>query len=959
MVITGLNNTPEASPDPDSLGLLNPLVTESNSLETVLSEGLDLMYVLPPASGTPGLTDLHVLDLGGTTNGTIVLVDFLMTDEDTALLINGTALTANDDDIDTLDTHSVIDVDATSREGATLSLGGGDVTYDPSASSNLQSLVRGELIIDTFEIVVSDGMTGGSVTSLVAVLVNGVNDMPVAMPDSLTTHEDETYVFDPRINDTDIDINGIVPDNRLGILPATAVTNPGLAQVTMSSTNVTHDATVSALLNQLAYWQSYTNVFNYTITDNSFLFAVDDSFYVPAGATNRQIDVLANDRDFTDADGDVIIVDAGPALHGGLVTVATNGLSLTYSSPSVFVGNDVFRYTIRNSSGDTANGRVMVRSVVPALNGILPVADDIFTVAAGERVVLNVLANDNMLPLTGSGLSITALVNSSIVGQPVLTNNTFVYTATNGLTPLTFSYDVSAGGTSTSRADVVVNIIERRGSLTINDDTLSVLPGSFDNELDVLANDGLLTDSVVNLRIQAILDPAVYGTLTTNASGTRLVYTPQSGFIGTERVGYLATDRIGGTGTGHVSIVVGEVNPVSDFYTVAVSTSAVAIPLPVLANDRVLPNPQGSLTILSVTPATPTAIGTLVVGGSGAHLLFTPSNSVGQIEFTYAVRDAGSSARTATGRVTIATVELGTYANPDRYVVRGGGSGYVLPVLTNDVSYPNVNRSYSILSIGTGADAPDQGGQVTITGSTLVYTPADGFFGDESFIYLMSDSVDTDVARVTVSVRRGDLFANADDYSVYFENEPGTNSAQRFTLPVLFIMISGHYPATYDHPHNWLVLLIFSLAAVAIRHYFNIRHFPGFRAWPLFPALFLLAGLVYITAPEPRMNNQPGTSTRPIQTGEIYAIVEQRCTGCHARAPTFEGFTSAPLGIELDSPQKLKQHAEKVYQAVVITRLMPLANLTHMTDNERYLIASWFEKSGAMENEDPSRERAE
>ncbi len=787
VVITGLNNTPVANPDPDSLGLLNPLVTSSNSLETVLSEGLDLMYGLMAASGTPGLTDLHVLDLSGMTNGTIVLVDFLMTDEDTALLIDGAVLTANDTDIDTNDGHSVIDVDGTSREGAVLTLGGGNVTYDPSsaAASNLQQLVRGEFLIDTFDVVVSDGMTAGSVTSLVAVLVNGVNDMPVATPDTLPTHEDETFVFDPRLNDTDVDINGIVPDNRLGILPATNVTNPALAQVDMSSTNVSHDATVSTLLNQLADWQSYTNVFNYSITDNSFLFAVDDMFYVPAGATNRQLDVLSNDRDFTDADGELIIVEAGPALHGGSITIATNGLALIYSSPASFVGDDHFRYTIRNTRGDIVSGQVMVRSVVAALNGILPAANDTFAVAAGESVVLNVLANDNMLPLTSSGLSITALVNSSIAGQPILTNNTVIYTATNGLTPLTFSYDVSAGGTSTSRADVVVNIVDRRGTLTINDETLSVLPGSFDNELDVLSNDGLLTDSVANLRIRAILDPAVYGTLSTNEAGTRLVYTPQSGFIGTETVRYLASDQIGGTGTGQLTIMVGAVDPISDFYTVAASTNPVGIPLSVLSNDRVMPNPQGTLTILSVNPATPTAIGTLTVGGSGTHLLFAPSNSVGQVEFTYAVRDAGISARTATGRVTIATVAPGAYANPDRYGVRGGGSGYVLPVLTNDVSYPNVNKSYSILSIGTGADAPNQGGQVSIAGSTLVYTPAAGFFGDESFTYIMSDSVLTDVAQVTVSVRRGDLFANADDYSVYFENEPGTNIAQRFTLPVL------------------------------------------------------------------------------------------------------------------------------------------------------------------------------
>lgn len=163
------------------------------------------------------------------------------------------------------------------------------------------------------------------------------------------------------------------------------------------------------------------------------------------------------------------------------------------------------------------------------------------------------------------------------------------------------------------------------------------------------------------------------------------------------------------------------------------------------------------------------------------------------------------------------------------------------------------------------------------------------------------------------------------------------------TLPVLFIMISSHYPATYNHPQNWLILLLFSLAAVAIRHYFNIRHLPGFRAWPLLPALLLLAGLVFITAPKPAAVGQAGDLTGTVQTGEIYVIAEQRCAGCHAGVPSFEGFTSAPLGIELDSPSKLEQHAERVYQTVVVTRIMPLANLTHMTESERRLVADWFE----------------
>ena len=790
VVVAGVNNPPESRPDPAPLDLLAPLATESNTLEDVLSGGLDLMYTRPPASGLSGVTDLHALDLSGTLPGTLVLRDFFVTDENSPLDISSAVLLANDADLDRIDVLELIAVDgATSRLNAALSLAGGVIAYDPAVSTNLQALVRDEMVIDTFSVVVSDGMTGGTVTSLVAVLVMGMNDTPVANPDHLITHEDEVLVFDPRFNsdpDVDIDIDGREPDDRLAILAVANVPNPGQAQVDMSISNVTHDATVSDLLNQLADWQSFTNRFNYTITDNSFLFAVNDEFYVPAGTQGRALDVLANDRDYTDSAGVLVIVGAGPALHGGLVEISPDGSYVVYSSPANFVGDDYFRYTIQNDRGDTRSGRVMVRSVIPSLNGMLHAADDAFTVAAGETVVLNVRANDHMLPQTGAGLTIAALVDSSLPGQPVLTNNAFVFSATNGLAPLTFTYEVNAGGFATARADVVVNIIERRGTLAIQNDTCSVLPGSFSNELDVLANDGLVTGSTASLRILDILDPAAFGTLTTNAAGTRLIYSPQPGFIGTEQIRYVATDQIGGTGTGVLSIVVGPLEVVSDFYTIAATTNPVPVALPVRANDRIMPNGQGTLTILSVDPADPTAIGTLHVAGSGTHLLFTPSSTVGQLDFNYVVQDAGAAPRTATGRVTIATVPSGTYANPDRYIVRGGGSGYVLPVLTNDIGYPNVNRTYSILSIGTGPDAPDNGGLVSKAGDTLVYTPADGFYGEESFTYLMSDSASSDVTRVTISVRRGDLFANDDDYAVFFEIAPGTNVARCFTLPVLW-----------------------------------------------------------------------------------------------------------------------------------------------------------------------------
>jgi uncharacterized membrane protein len=180
----------------------------------------------------------------------------------------------------------------------------------------------------------------------------------------------------------------------------------------------------------------------------------------------------------------------------------------------------------------------------------------------------------------------------------------------------------------------------------------------------------------------------------------------------------------------------------------------------------------------------------------------------------------------------------------------------------------------------------------------------------------------------------------------------GKNALQRsrhnnyFTLPVLFIMLSGHYPAVYDHPQNWLLLLVFSLAAVGIRHYFNIRHLPGFSTWPLIPAALLLAGLIIATAPQPKSefvpDQQAGTPTS-IGTGEIYAIVEQRCVACHAAVPKFPGLISAPLGVELDSEEKLLHYARRVYASAFLLRTMPLGNLTQMTESERQQIGAWFE----------------
>ncbi len=114
-------------------------------------------------------------------------------------------------------------MDATSREGATVSLSGDGltVTYDPSPSARLDSLAREEPLTDSFELTVTDDREG-DVRSLVAVLVSGANDTPVAVDDSATTPEDQVLVIpSPGVvaNDEDVDVDLSAPDNQLILLP--------------------------------------------------------------------------------------------------------------------------------------------------------------------------------------------------------------------------------------------------------------------------------------------------------------------------------------------------------------------------------------------------------------------------------------------------------------------------------------------------------------------------------------------------------------------------------------------------------------------------------------------------------------------------------------------------------------------------------------------------------------------
>jgi uncharacterized membrane protein len=160
-----------------------------------------------------------------------------------------------------------------------------------------------------------------------------------------------------------------------------------------------------------------------------------------------------------------------------------------------------------------------------------------------------------------------------------------------------------------------------------------------------------------------------------------------------------------------------------------------------------------------------------------------------------------------------------------------------------------------------------------------------------------------------------------------------------FTLPVLFAMISNHFPITYGQPQGWLVLLVLMGLGAWVRHFFNLRH-QGRVVWaiPASAAVGVVA-LAALIAPRPTAPPQASVSF-----AQVYAVIARRCVPCHSATPTQAGFSAAPNGVTFDAPDQITGRAAQMYQRGVLAKDMPLGNLTGMTQDERALLGAWFEQ---------------
>ena len=159
------------------------------------------------------------------------------------------------------------------------------------------------------------------------------------------------------------------------------------------------------------------------------------------------------------------------------------------------------------------------------------------------------------------------------------------------------------------------------------------------------------------------------------------------------------------------------------------------------------------------------------------------------------------------------------------------------------------------------------------------------------------------------------------------------------TLPVVFAMLSNHFPFTYGHRHAWLILVALMALGAWLRHYFNLRH-RGRNAWwiPVSAAAGLLAVAVVIR-PASSASNATGP---PPSLATVQAIVANRCAPCHSLTPTEPGYTAPPAGIALDTGTEIEQAAPLIRSAAVDSHAMPLGNATGMTQAERDTLARWL-----------------
>ena len=175
------------------------------------------------------------------------------------------------------------------------------------------------------------------------------------------------------------------------------------------------------------------------------------------------------------------------------------------------------------------------------------------------------------------------------------------------------------------------------------------------------------------------------------------------------------------------------------------------------------------------------------------------------------------------------------------------------------------------------------------------------------------------------------------------------------TLPVIFLMLSNHYPLAFASPYNWVIAALVFLMGVTIRHYFNSKHAgKGNPVWTIPATILLFVAAIWISLlPAEHLGMEMEESSRPLSKAEqkfasaegfeeVSDIIMSRCSMCHARETLWEGIGVAPRGLYLENEGEIARAAKEIFINAGMTTAMPPANVTYMEPAERQAIVKWF-----------------
>ena len=657
-----------------------------------------------------------------------------------------------------------------------------DWTYTlDNANSAIQSLLTGDTLNDTYTFTAP-----GGASQMVTITINGTDDDPVAVDDSITVSEGGTATTldgganSVLTNDSDDDL----PNDSLSVTLDTDVTYGTLILNGDGTFSYTHDGS-----------ENFTDSFTYIVSDanggatstgtvsivinpvnDNDPVAADDSITVDEGATVTTLDggatsVLANDTD-TDLPNDTLTVALDiDVTHGSLTLNADGTFSYTHDGSENFT--DSFSYIVSDANGGvTSTGTVSI--VINPVNDNDPVAaDDSITVNEGATVTTldggatSVLANDSDTDLPNDSLSVTLDTDVTYGALTLNADGTFSYTH-DGSENFTDSFtyivsDADGGATSTGTVSIVVNPVNDNDPIAA-DDSITVDEGATATTLDggatsVLAND---TDTdLPNDSLSVTLDTDVtYGTLTLNADGT-FSYSHDGSENFADSFTYIVSDADGGTtSTGTVSIVINPVNdndPVATDDSITVDEGATATTLDggatsVLANDTDADLPNDSLTVTLDTDVT---YGSLTLNADGTFSYTHDGSENFTDSFTYIVSDAdGGVTDTGTVSITVNPVNDNDPVATDDSITADEGAtattldGGAASVLANDTDTDLPNDSLSVT-----LDTDVTYGSLTLNADgTFFYTHDGSENFTDSFTYIVSDANGGATSTGTVSI---------------------------------------------------------------------------------------------------------------------------------------------------------------------------------------------------------------